>query len=142
MSAQRPMPHPTAWSRAFWEAASRRQLVIQECRACKKLIMYPKRVCPACLGEDLGWREASGRGEVYTVTVQMAGPPSGFEDRLPYVLAVIRLEEGVQMMSNLVGPGSMEARCGDPVVADFETAGEVTLPVFRLAAAKAGGSAR
>ena len=102
--------------------------------------MYPKRVCPACLGEDLGWREASGRGEVYTVTVQMAGPPSGFEDRLPYVLAVIRLEEGVQMMSNLVGPGSMEARCGDPVVADFETAGEVTLPVFRLAAAKAGGA--
>ena len=95
--------------------------------------MYPKRFCPSCLGEDLGWREASGRGEIYTVTVQMAGAPSGFEDRLPYVLAVVRLEEGVQMMSNLIGPGAEEARCGDPVTVDFEQADGVTLPVFRLA---------
>jgi len=132
-SSQRPLPKPTAWSQPYWDAASQHRLVIQECRTCEQLHMYPKRFCPTCLGEDLGWRDASGRGEVYSVTVQMAGPPSGFEDRLPYVIAIVRLEEGVQMMSNLVGPDAGDAQCGDPVTVDFEAIGDVTLPVFRLA---------
>jgi uncharacterized OB-fold protein len=131
----RPLPKPTAWSRPYWEAAAQRRLVIQHCRGCQSLIMYPKRFCPVCLGDDLDWREAGGRGEVYTVTVQMAGPPSGFADRLPYVLAVVRLEEGVQLMTNLVGANAEQARCGDAVVVDFEDAGGVALPVFRLAEA-------
>lgn len=139
MSPSRPLPHPTAWSRPYWDAAMHRRLVIQHCRSCQSLIMYPKRICPVCLGEDLDWREASGRGEVYAVTVQVAGPPSGFEDRLPYVLAVVRLEEGVQLMTNLVGPGAEKASCCDPVVVDFEDVGGVTLPVFRLATSQSEG---
>jgi uncharacterized OB-fold protein len=132
MSASRPLPHPSAWSKGYWDAARERRFVVQECRACDKAIMYPKRVCPHCLSDDLGWRASPGRGEIYAVTTQLAGPPSGFEDRLPFVLAIIRLDEGVQLMSNIVGDRAGEAKIGDRVAVDFEDAGDTVLPVFQL----------
>ena len=137
MSASRPLPHPSAWSKGYWDAASERRFVVQECRACDKAIMYPKRVCPHCLGDDLGWRSSPGRGEIYAVTTQLAGPPSGFEDRLPFVLAIIRLDEGVQLMSNIVGDRATTAKIGDRVAVSFENAGDAVLPVFQLDTARA-----
>lgn len=130
----RPLPQPTPWSRGFWDAVQDRRLVIQRCRSCGELIMYPKRCCPACLGEDFEWLPASGRGALYTYTVQRAGPPSGFRGMLPYVVAVVRLDEGVQMMSNIVGGEPAELACDSPVVVDFEQVDETgfLLPVFRL----------
>lgn len=129
----RPLPVPTHYSKPFWEAAARRKLLVQVCEDCNKAIMYPKRYCPHCLSDNLGWREASGRGSVYSYTVQERGGPSGFEDRVPYVVAIIALEEGVQMMSNIVGQGAVEVACGDPVEVDFEPVEgtDVVLPVFR-----------
>ncbi|UVK48097.1 OB-fold domain-containing protein (plasmid) [Mesorhizobium sp. AR07] len=107
--------------------------MVQECRGCDKPIMYPKRVCPHCLGDDLSWRASTGKGEIYSVTVQVAGSPTGFSDRLPYVLAIIRLDEGVQLMGNIVGPNAENSRCGDRVTVDFEEVeGGAKLPVFRL----------
>lgn len=135
-NAARPLPHPSAWSKGYWDAAAQSRFVVQECRDCDKAIMYPKRVCPHCLGENLGWRESPGNGEIYAVTAQLAGPPTGFADRLPYVIAVIRLDEGVQLMSNIVGEGAAGARIGDRVAVAFEVAGDTTLPVFRLVSAR------
>jgi uncharacterized OB-fold protein len=132
MSAARPLPHPTAWSKGYWEAAKEMRFVVQECRTCDRAIMYPKRVCPHCLGDKLGWRASPGRGEIYAVTTQLLGPPSGFEDRLPYVLAIIRLDEGVQLMSNVVGDSATDAKIGDRVKVGFEDLGDVVLPVFEL----------
>ncbi|MEO3999925.1 OB-fold domain-containing protein [Mesorhizobium sp. CAU 1732] len=128
----RPLPVPSAWSAGYWQAAAERRFVVQECKSCDKAIMYPKRVCPHCLGENLGWRVSAGRGEIYAVTAQLAGPPTGFADHLPYVIAVIRLDEGVQLMSNIVGDGALGARIGDRVVVDFEEVEGTVLPVFRL----------
>ncbi|MBE2278486.1 MAG: OB-fold domain-containing protein [Rhodobacteraceae bacterium] len=136
MTAQtRPLPQPSAWSAPFWQAARDRRLVIQRCTSCDEKIMYPRRFCPVCLGEALEFVPAKGTGEIYTLTTQMAGPPSGFEAMLPYVLAVIRLDEGVQMMSNIVGDGALGARIGDRVTVDFATVegSDTVLPVFRLA---------
>ncbi len=131
----RPLPQPSAWSAPFWQAARNRSLVIQHCTACGEKIMYPRRFCPNCLSEALEFVPAKGTGEIYTLTTQMAGPPSGFEAMLPYVLAVIRLDEGVQMMSNIVGDGALGARIGDRVTVDFVAVegSDTVLPVFRLA---------
>ncbi|MEI5681751.1 hypothetical protein G6N74_23465 [Mesorhizobium sp. CGMCC 1.15528] len=131
-NSSRPLPQPSRWSAGYWEAAAERRFVVQECRSCDRPIMYPKRVCPHCLGDDLGWRASPGKGEIYAVTAQLAGPPTGFADRLPYVVAIIRLDEGVQLMSNIVGDGALEARIGDRVSVGFEDAGGTVLPVFRL----------
>lgn len=128
----RPLPHPSAWSKGYWNAARERRLVIQTCSDCSRPNMYPKRFCPHCLSESLEWCASPGTGEIYAVTAQLAGPPTGFADRLPYVIAIILLDEGVQMMSNIVGDGAIDAKIGDRVAVDFEEAGDVVLPVFRL----------
>jgi len=130
----RPLPAPSAWSEPFWQAARERRLVIQYCADCNTPILYPRRFCPACLGEHLHFRPAKGTGEIYTLTTQLAAAPSGFEALLPYVIAVIRLDEGVQLMSNLVGDNAQSARIGDRVIVDFQdmAGSNITLPVFRL----------
>ena len=135
IDARRPLPQPSAWSAPYWAAAREKRFVLQACNACDVPIMYPRRFCPHCLGDDLEFRPSAGTGKIYSVTVQVAGPPTGFSDRLPYVLAVIRLDEGVQLMSNIVGDDRETAKIGDRVTVDFETAedGETVLPVFRLA---------
>lgn len=134
-----PLPRPSAWSAPFWQAARQGQLVIQGCRDCGARIMYPRRFCPSCLGDNLAFTPARGTGEIYTLTTQMAGPPSGFEALLPYVIAVVRLDEGVQMMSNIVGPDAEQARIGDRVTVDFAAVegSDMVLPVFRRDGAKA-----
>jgi len=134
MLSARALPVPTAWSAPYWEASKNKRLVLQCCNACNRLIMYPKRFCPFCLSDDLGWRDSKGTGEVYSVTVQRTAAPTGFSDRVPYVLVIVRLDEGVQLMSQLIGHGADAARCGDRVSVDFEdiSGTDVTLPVFRL----------
>jgi len=130
----RPLPVPSAWSAPFWQAARERRLVIQHCADCATPIMYPRRFCPACLGENLHFVPARGTGTIYTLTTQMLAAPSGFTPLLPYIIAIIRLDEGVQMMSNLVGANAHTARIGDRVVVDFQVTEnpEIVLPVFYL----------
>lgn len=130
----RPVPLSSTWSEPFWAAAREERLTYQVCSDCGTATMYPKRLCPSCLGDTLSWADASGHGEVYTYTEQVAGPPSGFEDLVPYVVAVIRLDEGIQMMSNIVGPDAGSVLCGDRVTVAFHTVPETdtVLPVFTL----------
>lgn len=132
----KPVPVVSPWARPFWEAARERRLVLQHCEDCGATIFYPRAYCPQCLSERLGWREASGRGTVYSYTVVEANAPSAFAADVPYVVAVIRLEEGVQMLSNLVDCDFSRLRCDLPVEVTFEKLDdEFTLPKFRPAAA-------
>lgn len=130
----RPVPTSSAWSAPFWDAAREGRLVYQSCNNCTTVIMFPKLVCPTCLSDDLGWLQSAGRGEVYTYTEQVAGPPSGFEDLMPYVVAVVRLDEGLQLMTNIVGPGASQVECGDRVTVQFHNVQgtETVLPVFTV----------
>lgn len=130
----RPLPEPSAWSAPFWKAAANHKLMVQKCVQSGELLMYPRLVSPFSLTDELDWVECSGRGEVYTYTVQEAGAPSGFEDALPYVIAVIRLDEGPQLMTNIVGPDRLQIQCGSAVEVTFEDidSGDMVLPMFRL----------
>jgi uncharacterized OB-fold protein len=132
--AARPIPRPSPWSKPYWDAARNRRLIIQICADCHVKIMYPKKYCPACLSENLGWMDSPGRGEVMSFSVQLRSAPSSFVDKMPYVVAVIRLDEGVQLMSNIVGDGAMQVSCGDRVTVDFEPIpdSDILLPVFQL----------
>lgn len=134
MDPDRPLPQPSELTKPFWDGVREERLLIQMCNDCDARIMYPKRFCPSCLSDDLGWVQSAGRGKVYTCTVQERGAPSGFRESTPYVLAVIALDEGVQLMSNIVGPGADGVACGDAVEVDFEDLedGATVLPVFRL----------
>lgn len=136
MNNPKPVPVVAPWARPFWDAARENKLVLQHCETCGKAIFYPRISCPHCFSDKLGWRPASGRGTIYSYTVVEANAPSAFVGDIPYVVAVIRLVEGVQMLSNIVGCELSQLRCDLPVQVCFERLNdEFTLPKFRPAAA-------
>src|SRR5262249_52477283 len=96
----KPLPEITAESKPVWDACARHQLLVQTCRACGGMQYYPRGVCAACWSPDVAWTPSGGRGRVYTFTVTHRTQARGFRDELPYVLAWITLDEGVQVMSN------------------------------------------
>lgn len=136
----KPLPRLDALNRPFWEHAREGRLAVQVCDACGDRHFPPSPVCPRCLGADQRWEPVSGRGTLESwIDVHRAYWP-GFADELPYRVCLVRLEEGVLLVSNLAGE-SGEARLGAPVRAVFEPATvEITLPKFALAAdsARAG----
>jgi hypothetical protein len=134
MGYEGPLPKPDKDSEVYWEAARRHELVIQQCGACGKYRFYPRILCPHCLSEQFEWRQASGRGVVYSFTVIHRPPFPAFRDRVPYVLALIDLEEGVRMMSNIIECEPTDVRIGMPVEVAFDdVTEEVTLPKFKPA---------
>jgi uncharacterized OB-fold protein len=134
---QKPKPVPVVnpWAKPFWDAARQERLIIQQCGDCGKHIFYPRIACPDCFSDNLKWIEASGKGTIYAFTVVENNAPSAFIADIPYVVAVIRLEEGVQLLSNVVGCDPYALRCDMPVEVTFEKLNdEFTLPKFKPAA--------
>jgi uncharacterized OB-fold protein len=131
---KKPLPRIDEESRGYCEALARHELYVQRCGSCARLRFPPRAVCPVCLSSDVVWVRASGRGTVYSFTVTHQNQAPGFREELPYVLAVVELEEGIRMMTNVVGCAPDAVRVGMPVVVDFvDVTDEVTLPKFRPA---------
>jgi hypothetical protein len=121
-------------SAPFWEATKEHKFVLQWCRSCGKVVHYPRELCPFCLSEDLEFRPASGRGEVYAFTVHHRASFGGMEDRVPYVVALVDLDEGARMMTNIVGFEPSEVAVGMKVRVTWEDLSEgKALPVFEAA---------
>jgi uncharacterized OB-fold protein len=104
---------------------------------------YPRPFCPRCHSGKVTWIQASGRGTLYSFAVAYQAFQPGFTVPTPHVLALIELEEGPRLLSNLIDvepdPGAL--RCGMPVEVVFERLTEdVTLPLFRLARSADGGA--
>ena len=125
-------PPVTEASRAFWTGGAQRQLLILWCAACGRWVHPPREACPGC-GGPLAPRAASGRGTVFTFTVNRH--PFNPAVPVPYVVAIVELEEqeGLRFTTNIVGCDPEAVRIGLPVQVDFEPAGEAWAPVFRLA---------
>ncbi len=128
----KPLPHPNEVSQPFWDAAKRHELQIQRCNACGIYIFYPREACSECLAADLIWIPVSGRGRLYSYTIAQAPTHPAFADDVPYVIAIIELEEGPHITTNLVGCPIEDVTIGIPVVAAFEdVSAEMTLVKFR-----------
>jgi len=130
----KPLPDITAESKPFWDACARHELLVQQCRACGALQYYPRGVCAACWSADVDWKPSAGRGRVYTFTVTHRTQARGFRDELPYVLAWITLDEGLQVMSNIVGVDPATVRIGMSVRVTFDDVREgLSIPKFTAA---------
>ncbi|MBI4610931.1 MAG: Zn-ribbon domain-containing OB-fold protein [Candidatus Rokubacteria bacterium] len=128
------LPDITTESRPFWEGCSRHQFLVQRCRACGARQHYPRGVCGSCWNDDLEWQPGSGRGTVYTFTVTHRTQARGFKDEVPYVLAWVELEEGVQVLTNIVGCDPSRVAIGMPVQVTFEEAVPgLSIPRFKPA---------
>jgi hypothetical protein len=129
-AATRPDPLVTPDSAFFWEGALRGELLGQACAACGKLRHPPRPMCPSCHGVERRIVRLSGRGEVYSWVVPRHPAPVGFAE--PPVVALIELEEGLRLVSNVVGAAPGRVRQGLPVEVAFErTRGGKAVPVFR-----------
>jgi uncharacterized OB-fold protein len=116
----KPLPEPNETTRPFWEGTRAHQLRIQRCRDCRKYIFYPRALCPFCLSEHLEWRVASGRGKVYSYTVVRRAMHPAFREDVPYVLAIVELDEGPRLTTNIIGVPADEVRVDMPVRAAYD----------------------
>jgi len=129
---KKPVPIVNPWARPFWEAARERRFIIQRCTDCKKYIFYPRICCPHCFSDRVEWVEASGKGTIYSYTVVLNNAPSAFMNDVPYIIAVVKLEEGVQLLSNIVDCDPEKVRCDMKVEVAFEKLDDqFTLPKFK-----------
>jgi hypothetical protein len=126
------LPVPDEASAPFFEGASQGKLMLQCCSACSTWLYPVKQRCPECGGTDLVWKQASGRGTLFSHGVQHRAAHPSLESRLPITLAVVDLDEGVRMSANLIDAEPGAVRAGMAVEVAFEQlADEVALPVFR-----------
>lgn len=118
-------------SRGFYDGCRQGRLLYQRCRDCEETVFFPRKYCPGCLGENLAWQESSGKGTIHSFTVTRSFAPSEFSALTPYVLAVVKLEEGFKLMTNIVNAPLDGLRCEQPVRVVFERVdGDITLPKF------------
>lgn len=122
-------PQPDSVSAEYWAGLAGGELRLQRCTDCATAQFYPRPTCSAC-GGTVEWFTASGRGEVHTFTVVRVNGVEPFASLVPYVFAVIQLEEGPRMLTNVIECDPESVSIGTPVQLLPVAAGEVTLPFF------------
>lgn len=120
-----PAPEVTSETQPFWEAAAAGRLLLRTCTACGEAHHYPRSICPFCGSDATAWREASGRGTIYSFSVMRRVPA-------PYAIAYVTLEEGVTMMTNIVDCDLDSIRIGQAVAVVFKPTqgGGAPVPMF------------
>lgn len=129
----KPLPRPTPETAPFWEGCKQRELRLPFCTVCQRYFFYPRRYCPTCLSDAITWRKASGRGTLHTYIINHR-PAPGFEQDAPYVIAIVQLDEGPRLMTNIINvePQPENLIPDMPVEVVFEDASaEITLPKFQ-----------
>ncbi len=128
--SDRPLPRPTLLSKPHWEGCQQGELRVQRCRDCGAHIFIPQPACTACLGDNLEWVKSSGRGVIYSCSTVHRPQQRGLE--VPYTVAIVELEEGWHMLSNVIDTPHEEIEIGMPVEVSFvKMTDEITLPMFR-----------
>jgi uncharacterized OB-fold protein len=129
--SERYEPPVTDVSAPFWDATREKRLTIQRCADCERWIWYPRSACTGCLGEDLRWTDVAGAGSVYAVSVHHRPGVAEMSDRVPYAVALVELQEGVRMLTNVVDCDPESVQIGQQVSVAWEALSDGrNLPVF------------
>lgn len=131
LNLERKPSAPRSFSRPFWEATRERRFLLQYDRNAERFQFFPRAAALSDGTRDLEWREASGRGAVFSHTVVRTSR-GVFKEATPFVIALITLEEGVNVMANLLGCAPEDVRIGMPVTLDWCPLPDgAHLPIFR-----------
>jgi uncharacterized OB-fold protein len=126
------LPTPDDTTRPFWEAAREGRFLIKRCRDCGRAHYYPRPFCPHCWSGAVDWEDASGRASLYTWSVVHQNDLPPWPQRVPYVAAVVDLDEGPRVMTNVVECEFERLTIDMALQVTFRPASdEVTVPVFR-----------
>ena len=129
-----PLPQPE--SDFYWEKCKAHELWLRHCKACDNTYFYPRDICPGCFSRDTDWVQSSGRGTLHAFAIVHRGPVPAFRERVPYVTALVELEGGVRIPTNIVqveaDPANIKIGMALEVV--FEDLNDdISLPMFRPA---------
>jgi len=129
-----PVPVPNPDNVGFWEGCRAHELRLQRCTRCGTVRHQPRPMCPACNSLAHEWTRASGRATIYSFTIVHGPTLPVFQARAPYNVAVVQLEEGPFMVTNIVDCTAAALRIGLPVVVSFaDVSDAISLPLFRPA---------
>ena len=119
----RPVPKPSSFTKPFWDGAREKKLMLQYDPEAKAFQFWPRPIGVKSGKANLEWRASSGRGVLYSYTLVHV-PAPGFEDRVPYLIGLVELDEGVRIVANLVGVGADDVRIGMPMRVTWEPLGD------------------
>ena len=127
-----PLPQPSKDNAEFYAAAARGELRFQRCTPCRRFRHYPRPACPYCLSREFTWELSTGRGTVHTWTIVRGPTLPAFQDKLPYNVVDVLMDEGVHFVSEVLDCPPEEIRAGMLVEATFvAVTDEITLVKFR-----------
>jgi uncharacterized OB-fold protein len=129
------IPPSSPLTQPYWDATRRGQLVTQKCEPCERRIFPPQAHCPNCGSAAFRWEPVSGKGVIYTYTIAHRPPHPVLADQCPLAIAVVELQEGPRMITNVVGCNPGEVEIGMKVQVTFEAIddSDEVLPVFQPA---------
>jgi len=116
-------PHVSPESLPFWNATREERLVLPRCEDCELVFWYPRRLCPQCSSRRIAWQHAAGTGVIYSFTIVRVAP-GRFREHAPYVVAVVELDEGPRMTTNVVGADPESIAIGQRVRVVFDATDE------------------
>jgi uncharacterized OB-fold protein len=121
-------------SREYWESAHRHELRFQRCDDCATPRFPPRAFCPNCLSTNATWTEASGRGQLFSWVIAHHPVHPALVDKVPYVIALVELEEGIRMVTNLIDCPIESVSVDMPLVLDWQdVSNELSIPQFKPA---------
>ena len=132
----KPVPVPQVESDVYWQGAKNHELWLRNCNDCGNAYFYPRDISPCCFSRNTGWRQASGNATLFTYAIVHRAPHMGFVGDVPFVTAMVELEEGPIMPTNIVidDPTPENLHIGMPLEVVFEDITEdISLPKFKPA---------
>lgn len=132
MTIEKPLPVPTEDTTPYWEACRKHELMMQRCKQCGHFRFPPSVVCPKCISVEADWEKLSGKGEIYTFIIVHRTYHLAFAPDIPYNVAIVKLNEGPLLHTNIVNCNNTELYIGMPVEVVFEdVSNQISLPKFQ-----------
>ena len=133
MSSDRLYPSPDPGTAPYWKAARDHKLMLPQCLDCGKYHSYHRALCPFCSSARLEWKRCSGHGAIYSFTEVFRAPSDAFAADVPYVIAIVELDEGPHLMTRLITADNKSTHVGQRVTVEFEDLDqEISLPGFKI----------
>ncbi len=132
MTIEKPLPVPTEDTAPYWEACRKHELRMQRCKQCGHFRFPPSVVCPKCTSVEAAWEKLSGKGEIYTFIIVHRTYHPAFNPDIPYNVAIVKLNEGPLLHTNIVDCNNVDLYIGMPIEVVFEdVSNQISLPKFQ-----------
>jgi uncharacterized OB-fold protein len=129
----KPLPTLNKENSPFWDGCRQHKLRMQQCDDCEHIRFPINSVCPKCLSANFKWKDLSGRATVFSYIVFHQVYNKAFANDVPYNVALVQLEEGPRMYSNVVGTDNDAVKVGQKLIVTFDpVTPEITIPRFRM----------